>query len=156
MPTSRSRLGAHGEEIARRYIEAKGYEILETNFRCSLGEINVIAKDGPYLVFLEVRTRRGKGGYGTPEESLDRRKRDRLVATAETYFQGCSVPPEEWRIDLVGVRMSVGGTLEAVVNWFIMMSDTDKESRCESSHQRYLVPGGWLRSQESPGWPSND
>ena len=42
------------------------------------------------------------------------------------------------------------------LNWFIMMSDTDKVSRCESSHQRYLVPGGWLRSQESPGWPSND
>ena len=42
------------------------------------------------------------------------------------------------------------------LNSFIMMSDTDKVSRCESSHQRYLVPGGWLRSQESPGWPSND
>ena len=49
-----------------------------------------------------------------------------------------------------------GAPAKGDVNSFIMMSDTDKVSRCESSHQRYLVPGGWLRSQESPGWPSND
>ena len=105
MPTSRARAGARAEELAKNYLAAKGYEILATNFRCPWGEIDIIAQEGSCLVFVEVRSRRSPSKYGSPEESLSRRKRERLVATAETYIQSCSTAPEEWRIDLMALHM---------------------------------------------------
>ena len=114
MSNSRIQLGARGEGLAREYLKAKGYEIVATNFRCQWGEADIIARDGACLVFIEVRTRRGLGLYGTPEESISNRKRDKLVATAETYIQGCSPLPEEWRIDFIAVRLDTLGTTEQV------------------------------------------
>jgi putative endonuclease len=114
MPTARSRLGARGERIAREYLEARGYETVATNFRCPLGETDIIARDGACLVFVEVRTRRSPESYGAPEESLSRAKRNRLVATAETYIQNCETPPEEWRIDLVAVHLDISGAIKRV------------------------------------------
>ena len=106
MPTPRTRLGTRGEQVVRQNLQAKGYEILATNFRCQWGEVDVVARDGACLVFVEVRTSRSSNKYGTPEESLSKKKRDRLVATAETFIQErCENPPEGWRIDLVTVRL---------------------------------------------------
>lgn len=106
MPTPRTRLGTRGEKIAGLHLQAQGYEILATNFRCQWGEVDIVARDGACLVFVEVRTRRNTTSFGTPEESLSKKKRDRLVATAETYIQDCcDSPPEGWRIDLVTVRL---------------------------------------------------
>ena len=114
MPSARSRLGARGEAIARQNLESQGYQILTTNFRCPHGEVDIIARDGPCLVFVEVRARRSPGSFGTPEESLSKAKRERLVATAETYLQSCPDPPEDWRIDLVGVHLTRSGAIERV------------------------------------------
>ena len=69
MPTARSRLGALGEGVAGEYLEAKGYEIVATNYRCQWGEVDIIARDGDCLAFVEVRTRRSQE-FGAPEESL--------------------------------------------------------------------------------------
>ena len=107
--TARSRMGARGETIAREYLEAKGYEILTTNFRCPWGEVDIVARSGSCLVFVEVRARRSSEQFGTPEESLSKKKRDRLVATAQTYLQTCAAPSEDWRIDLIAVRMDNRG-----------------------------------------------
>lgn len=112
MTTSRGRLGARGEKTAREYLEAKGYRIETTDFRCPWGEVDIIAWDRDRLVFVEVRTRRAPENYGSPRESLSRRKMERLVATAETYLQGLPTPPEEWRIDLVGIRIDGLGGME--------------------------------------------
>ena len=109
MSGSRVALGDRGERVAREYLKARDYEILATNFRCPLGEVDIIARNGNCLVFVEVRTRRSPGWYGTPEESLSKRKRDRLIATAETYIQTCDTPPEEWRIDLIAIRLDGRG-----------------------------------------------
>ena len=114
MSNSRIRLGARGEGLAREYLEAKGYDIVATNFRCQWGGTDIIARDGTCLVFVEVRTRRDLGTYGTPEESISNRKRDKLVATAENYIQSCSPLPEDWRIDFIAVRMDSLGTTEQV------------------------------------------
>ena len=110
MPTQRRRLGDWGEKLARRHLEARGYRIVATNFRCQWGEIDIVAQEGPCLVFVEVRARRSPEHFGAPEETLSRQKRDRLVATAETYIQSTSPPPESWRIDLIAIHVeSVGG-----------------------------------------------
>ena len=95
MPTPRTRLGTRGEKIAGLHLQAQGYEILATNFRCQWGEVDIVARDGACLVFVEVRTRRNTTSFGTPEESLSKKKRDRLVATAETYIQDCCDSPPE-------------------------------------------------------------
>ena len=116
MPTARSRLGTRGEGVAREYLKTKGYRIVDANFRCPWGEVDIVAQEGVCLVFVEVRTRRAPLSYGTPEESLTRKKRDRLVATAETYIQSCTDPPEEWRIDLVGVYLYSQSAIERVVH----------------------------------------
>lgn len=116
MPTARSRLGAYGEGIARDYLKAKGYRVMDSNFRCPWGEVDIVAREGDCLVFVEVRTRRGPLQYGTPEESLTRKKRDNLVATAETYIQDCADPPEDWRIDLIGVYLDRRSAVQRVVH----------------------------------------
>ena len=105
MPSNRGRLGARGEGIARQHLASRGYEILATNFRCQWGEVDIVARDGGCLVFVEVRTRRSADKFGTPQESITARKRERLVATAETYLQDLPAPPQDWRIDLVSVRL---------------------------------------------------
>ena len=109
MPTPSARLGERGERVAREYLKSRGYEIVTTNFRCPYGEVDIIARKGDCLVFVEVRTRRSPGWFGTPEESLSKRKRERLVTTAETYIQACASPPEEWRIDLIAIRLDGRG-----------------------------------------------
>ena len=118
MPNARGQLGARGERIAREHLESKGYLILDTNFRCLWGEIDIVAQDEECLVFVEVRTRKSVE-YGAPEESLSRRKRGRLIATAETYIQDHpkqSYPglQEQWRIDLIAVRVDSRGAVSRV------------------------------------------
>ena len=113
MPSARSRLGARGESIAREHLERNGYGVLATNFRCQWGEIDIVARTQDCLVFVEVRTRR-TASYGTPEESLSDRKRVRLIATAEAYLQSHPESPEEWRIDLISVRMGEAGVLPRI------------------------------------------
>ena len=111
MSMAKVRLGKRGEELAEGYLRAAGCGILATNYRCPWGEIDLIAQDGEELAFVEVRTRRGST-FGTPRESITRKKADHLVATAQDYLQN-HVPESEqgdlaWRIDLVSVQMSDG------------------------------------------------
>ncbi|MFH0847393.1 MAG: YraN family protein [Chloroflexota bacterium] len=99
----RKETGSLGEKLARCFLEQKGYTILETNFRSSYGEIDIVARNGDYLVFVEVRTKRSLS-FGTPEESVTPLKREHLIATAQDYYQRHENLPELWRIDLVAVQ----------------------------------------------------
>ena len=76
--------GRLGEKIARKFLEKKGYKILEQNYRTKFAEIDLVAKQGKELVFVEVRTKRGEM-FGTPEESLDKRKLRKLWWNANSY-----------------------------------------------------------------------
>lgn len=84
--------GKLGEEIARRYLENKRFEILSQNYRTRYGEIDLVAKDKNELVFIEVRTKT-KENFGTPEETLNRKKiaklrKNALAYTAKIGWQG--------------------------------------------------------------------
>jgi putative endonuclease len=102
-------LGRHGEELAARHLADKGFHIVARNWRCQSGEIDLIARDGDDLAFVEVRTRRGKA-YGSPEESITPAKQARLATLAETYVQA-EAWPGNWRIDVVAVEMDARGRL---------------------------------------------
>ena len=67
--------------MAGRFLQEKAYRLLDANYRCRWGEVDIVAQEGDELVFVEVRTRRG-AEYGTPEESVTAAKSRRLIATA--------------------------------------------------------------------------
>ena len=103
---SSHRIGAIGEELARHHLEAKGYRVVATNYRCRWGEVDLIARDGPEWVFVEVRTRRN-AAYGSPEESVTPAKARRLTLTAQDFLRQRVAAPAnlEWRIDLVAILL---------------------------------------------------
>ena len=110
MTTARQRLGQLGERLAGQALTAQSYTILEHNWRCPAGEIDIVARDGEDLVVVEVRTRRGTA-YGTPEESLTAVKQAKLVELGQTYVQEVEWDGP-WRIDVVAVQMGLRGELE--------------------------------------------
>ncbi len=110
LTTPQGRLGQWGEGHARRYLEGKGYTVSATNYRCRWDEVDIVARHGEELVFVEVRTRRG-AAFGTPEESVTAAKSQRLIATAQDYLERNGLEQSQWRIDLVGIRLDVAGKL---------------------------------------------
>ncbi|MBI3978503.1 MAG: YraN family protein, partial [Chloroflexi bacterium] len=109
-PTPRQGLGAMGERLVAEHLRRQGYEIVETNFRCSIGEIDIVARRGGWLVFVEVRTRRG-GSFGTPEESITAAKARKLRDLAATYLEAHPEAPLDWRIDVAAVELTPDGRL---------------------------------------------
>lgn len=107
---SRRLTGQEGEALARRYLERQGYCIREMNWRCKYGEIDIVAEKAGVLVFVEVRTRRG-GGTERAFESIDERKRDKLIALAQAYLSAYRCDEQvEWRIDVIAVGWDRDGT----------------------------------------------
>ena len=111
----RMRLGKWGEGVASRFLQDIGYQVLETNYRCRWGEVDIVAREGDDLVFVEVRTR-SSGQFGTPEESITPAKGQRLVATAQDYLQRHVEDSPEWRIDLIAIRLGRGRRVEDIAH----------------------------------------
>jgi len=109
MTDRRKALGALGESLAARELEQRGYLIVARNWRCVEGEIDLVAERRGMLVFVEVRTRRGRE-RGTPEESLTPRKQAKLIEVAQAYLEEHAAD-RDWRIDVVAVELSARGQL---------------------------------------------
>jgi putative endonuclease len=103
------RLGQRGEEIAAGYLREQGYTILARNWRCPAGEVDIVAREGETLAFVEVRTRRRGSRLGTPEESVTPRKQARMVEVAQTYLQEAGLGDVAWRIDVVAIEVGRRG-----------------------------------------------
>jgi putative endonuclease len=111
MPWADARgLGTYGERIAARYLSDAGLEVLDRNWRCRQGEIDLVARDGACLVVCEVKTRRGTG-FGSPVEAVDHRKLARLRRLAAAWLADRRRTPAglTWRVD--AVRVDVVGVL---------------------------------------------
>lgn len=99
MPTARSALGTRGETLAARHLQSLGYEIIERNYRCQFGEVDIIASHGGDLVFVEVKTRRN-AKFGYPSESVNLKKQQKIIRVAQHYLlQRCA--------DEVGCRFEI-------------------------------------------------
>jgi putative endonuclease len=81
---NKSNIGLIGEAIAKKFLQKKGYMIVEQNFRTRYSEIDLIAKKKDVLVFVEVRTKTNEF-FGTPEETIDKNKINRLIRSTEAY-----------------------------------------------------------------------
>ncbi|HXH21102.1 MAG TPA: YraN family protein [Dehalococcoidia bacterium] len=116
MPPDRRRnrsLGNFGERVAASHLESRGYRILERNWSCRQGEVDLIATRGDDLVFVEVRSRKG-GAFGTPEESITGRKRQHLLDTIAAYMAEHPDSPPNQRIDLVVLELDRKGRVMRV------------------------------------------
>ena len=94
--------GKKGELIAVDYLKNKGYQILETNYKNRIGEIDIIAKDKNYLVFVEVKTRSSRM-FGDPEEAVTDYKQEKIRAVAELYLVSNKKTDENCRFDVVSI-----------------------------------------------------
>jgi putative endonuclease len=100
-------LGEWGERRARDFLVAAGMELLECNWRCASGEIDIIARDGGTVVFCEVKTR-SSNFFGTPAEAVDRRKLARLRTLASLWLAQQDRRWADVRIDVVSVLWTDG------------------------------------------------
>ena len=104
----RESLGAHGETVAARHLVEQGMVLLDRNWRCDVGEIDLVLRDGRVLVVCEVKTRRGQG-FGSPHEAVTDTKAARLQLLAARWMEARGVRPPEVRIDLVAVLQPRAG-----------------------------------------------
>lgn len=111
----RRALGSYGEDQAAAYLERLGYALVTRNWRTRAGELDIIARAGEWLVFVEVRTRRAaRDGtaphLGRPEESITPRKQLQLIALAEAYL--FELPWDgPWRIDVIALELRGDGSV---------------------------------------------
>ena len=98
------RLGAWGEKVALNYLQQQGYRIIERNFRCKTGEIDIIASEGDVLAFVEVKTR-SSSLFGEPEDAVDSEKERHLHRVAYFYLRKNRLRPEDTRMrfDIVSI-----------------------------------------------------
>ncbi len=95
-------IGNFGEKIAEQYLKQKGYIILDKNFECRQGEIDIIALDKKEVVFVEVKTRRSNK-YGTPSEAVNKIKQKHMLQTIKYYLYIRNLTEEFIRIDVIEV-----------------------------------------------------
>ncbi len=115
MKGARKQLGSLGEKLAMELLMRKGMEVVAQNWRCPLGEIDIIARDRNTLVIVEVKTRRGRRA-GTPEQGVDARKQAKLCQLAQYYVQNVGWEGDV-RMDVVAVELSSAGKLQRVTHW---------------------------------------
>lgn len=104
-------LGRYGEDVAARHLVEQGIVVLERNWRCDAGEIDIVGRDGQVLVICEVKTRSGVG-YGTPLEAVTPRKVARLRRLAARWLAEREVHPAAVRFDVVGVLAAGTGAAQ--------------------------------------------
>ncbi|GEM_PF-89325 len=113
LPLDRKKLGALGEKLAAGHLKKHGYRIVECNYHCREGEIDIVARQKDTLVFVEVRTKTGTA-FGTPEESVTKAKKHKMVAAAFKYLRTKGNTDADWRIDLVAVQFDLTGKLTRI------------------------------------------
>jgi len=107
MESRKQTLGKEGEGIAERYLKKQGFTLLERNYRCPLGELDLIALDRKVLVFVEVRTRTSDSS-GSPLESVDRRKQRQIIKTALYFLSQKRLHDRDARFDVIGISFEGG------------------------------------------------
>ncbi|MBP3436116.1 MAG: YraN family protein [Clostridia bacterium] len=104
--------GAAGEVLAARYLRDKGYDLLGANYRCRFGEIDIIAADDTYIVFVEVKSR-ARDSYYAPREAVTAAKQQRIIKTALLYLAE-HPEPRQPRFDVIEVVTEPGQPMTVV------------------------------------------
>ena len=102
--------GQLGEKLAQDFLKERSYQIVGTNYRTPDGEVDILASKDGILVFIEVRAKTSRT-FGTPEESVTPRKKQRLVKVAQNYVQTHDIQESSWRIDFIAVELDNKGNV---------------------------------------------
>lgn len=100
--TGKLLLGQEGERLAERYLQKKGYKLVERNYRCAVGELDLIVLDRRVVVFVEVKTRTGHG-FGSPLEAVEFRKQRKMIQAAQFFLSAKGLQQREARFDVIGI-----------------------------------------------------
>lgn len=111
MTEQRLALGAYGEDVAAAYLREQGYTLIERNFRCPLGEIDIIAKKRHDLIFVEVKTRRSTL-YGLPQDAVGMQKQRQIIRSAQWYLKNPAVARFHPRFDVIAILARPGQAAE--------------------------------------------
>lgn len=115
---NRYELGKKGEIVAANHLHKNGYKIINKNYRCTLGEIDLIAERDNTIIFIEVKTRRSFN-YGFPEESVTARKQDKIRKVASYFLKVHGIFDMDCRFDVVTVFVSKNDySIEVIKNAF--------------------------------------
>jgi putative endonuclease len=110
--------GKEGERVAEQYLRKKGYRLVERNYRCSAGEVDLIVLDRRVIVFVEVKTRTDHR-FGTPLEAVAFRKQRKMIQAAQFFLTAKRLHEREARFDVVGISWPGGEPLvEHIENAF--------------------------------------
>lgn len=112
MTDARREIGRLGEDLAAGYLQKRGYQLIQRNYRCPLGELDLVVEKGDELVFVEVRTKQQPCLF-RPEETITRHKAVRLIKLGEQYLASKN-QERPWRIDLIAVELDRHGDLARV------------------------------------------
>lgn len=104
--------GLKGESRGAEHLKKMGFEILERNYRCKIGEIDIIVRREKRIHFVEVRTRTDSGKFGSPEESVDVRKRLKIVRVAQWYLKERKLTEAAVSFSVLGVLMPIDNKTE--------------------------------------------
>jgi putative endonuclease len=107
-PSTRRALGDAGEDLAAAALKKQGYKILERNYITPLGEIDLVARQGKVVVFVEVKTR-STDRFGAPQEAVHPAKQRRLRRLADYYLKQKRLGEVPVRFDVVGITLADGG-----------------------------------------------
>jgi len=111
-------LGKEGERVAEQYLKKKGYKVVERNYRCAGGELDLIVLDRRVVVFVEVKTRTGHS-FGTPLEAVEFRKQRKMIQAAQFFLTAKRLHQRDARFDVVGISWPGGEPLvEHIENAF--------------------------------------
>lgn len=109
--SNKRKLGAHVEQLVSEYLDVHGFTIMEMNYCCKQGEVDIIAKDEQYYVFIEVKYR-SSTKYGTPQEAVGISKQKRICKAAQYYMYSHGLG------DAVPVRFDVAAVLENKITYY--------------------------------------
>jgi putative endonuclease len=100
----RKDLGEWGEKLATKYLKSKGYQILERNYSCKMGEIDIIVEKGEFLIFIEVKTRRSDS-YGLPQAAVNYYKQEKIKKVALYYLGNIEDNDLQIRFDVISIML---------------------------------------------------
>ncbi|MGM9540447.1 YraN family protein [Anaerovibrio sp.] len=103
-------LGRRGEALAAQYLATHGCSIVEQNYRCPAGEIDIIARCGELVIFAEVKTRRS-GRFGRPGAAVDSFKQQKIIRSAGWYIRGKGLEGSRFRFDVLEVMRTPAGQM---------------------------------------------
>lgn len=118
MTNTRIDIGKRGETLAISFLKKNGYRVIESNFRCRYGEIDIIAQDGKTVAFIEVKTKTSNR-FGSPTQAIDSRKQRQVSKTALAYISQKRLTNYSARFDVVGINIKGSNSeIELIKNAF--------------------------------------